>query len=97
MFLTCLNAMQCTCETATPNFTVDAIKIENVMMRSELNGEQAIIDILVKRSNAERQEISAEFQRLYELVNIYSVYLSYVFVLFRLIEIRGNDDLKLYI
>lgn len=61
--------MQCTCNTVL-NFTADAVTIDGVIVENEVNTEQIITDILVNRSNAERQEIAKEYNKLFKKVNI---------------------------
>lgn len=66
-----LNPIQCTYDSMS-NFTEDANKIMTAIESDSLWSDQIIIDILVARSNDERQEIQKAFKRQFRMVIKYT-------------------------
>lgn len=66
-----LNSMQCIHDLA-PNYTNDAIIIMKSIETDKLSSDLAIINILVSRSNDQRQEIKKAFKKQYRMVIYYT-------------------------
>lgn len=62
-----LNTMQCAND-STFNSTNDAIIIMKAIETDKLWSDESIIDILVARSNDQRQEIKKAFKKHYRMV-----------------------------